>query len=239
MKKIDIANTTAAILAGGQGTRLRRVVSDRPKGLAEIGGRPFLSYLLDQLINAGTRSVVLCIGYRGDQIRKTFGNSYGSLKIIYSQESSPLGTAGAIRQALPLFHSDPLLLLNGDSFCDVDFKSFFSWHEGIKANGSIVLARQSNTRNSGRVEIDPHGRIIRFEEKGNHIGPGWINAGVYLLNHRLLRSIPARAPLSLEQAIFPKWIPQELYGYPCEGRFLDIGTREAYAKAPDFFSVHS
>jgi len=233
-----MASVTAAILVGGQGTRLRRVISDRPKVMAEIRGRPFLSYLLDQLMDWGVRSVVLCTGYRGDQICNTFGNTYGSLKIIYSQESSPLGTAGAIRQALPMFNSDPLLLLNGDSFCGVDIKSFVSWHCELKATGSIVLSRQSDTRNSGRVEIDPSGQIVRFEEKGTHMSPGWINAGVYLLSLRLLQSIPQTAPLSLEHEVFPKWVAQGLYGYPYHGRFLDIGTPEAFPSATDFFAFH-
>ena len=108
---------TAAILAGGLGTRLRSVVKDRPKVLAEIRGVPFLTYLLDQLAAAGVRDVVLCTGYMGEQVRSAFGDSYGGMCLSYSQESSPLGTAGALRLALPLFKSSSVLVMNGDSFC--------------------------------------------------------------------------------------------------------------------------
>ena len=98
----DFSRITAAILAGGLGTRLRPVLADRPKVLAEINGRPFLACLLDQLANAGCRSVILCTGYLGEQIYSAFGESYGSLlRLGYSREERPLGTAGALRLALP------------------------------------------------------------------------------------------------------------------------------------------
>ncbi|MEK9148068.1 MAG: sugar phosphate nucleotidyltransferase, partial [Patescibacteria group bacterium] len=115
-----LSGITAAILAGGLGTRLRSVLADKPKVLAEIYGRPFLSYLLDQLNDAGVRRVVLLIGYRGDEIRNVFGDYYKNLKIRYSEESSPLGTGGAVRLALPILDSDPAFIMNGDSFCDAD-----------------------------------------------------------------------------------------------------------------------
>src|SRR5690349_15097040 len=120
---------TGAILAGGLGTRLRSVVSDRPKVLALVRGRPFLAYLLDQLGEADIRRVVLLTGYKGEQIEKTFGSRYGNIDLEYSAETEPLGTAGALRLALPKLFANAtvagtVLMLNGDSFCAADLKGF-------------------------------------------------------------------------------------------------------------------
>jgi NDP-sugar pyrophosphorylase family protein len=232
----DLAGVTAAILAGGLGTRLRPVVANRPKVLAEIRERPFLAYLLDQLAGAGIRHVVLCTGYLGEQVRTVFGDSYSSLRLIYSQESSPLGTAGALRLALPLFESDSVLVMNGDSFCQANLRAFWAWHCARGADATLLLTKVPDTRRYGRVQVDENGLVLRFDEKGDKDGPGWINAGIYLLNHRLLLTIPASGAVSLEREMFPTWIGRGLYGYRSEGRFLDIGTPEAYALAEQFFA---
>jgi len=231
----DLATVSAAILAGGLGTRLRSVVADRPKVLAEVHGRPFLNYLLDELVKVGIGSAVLCTGYMGDQVQAEFGPSYRSLKLAYSQESSPLGTAGALRLALPLLGSDSVLIMNGDSFCDTDFKAFWTWHSARRAAATLLLAEVSNTARYGRVLIDATGRVLRFEEKNGDSGPGWINAGIYLLKRQLLETIQANCPVSLEREIFPTWIGHGLHGYQCHGRFLDIGIPESFVSAEDFF----
>src|SRR5262245_14251159 len=121
-----LAATTALILAGGLGTRLRSAVADRPKVLAEIWGKPFLSYLLEQVASAGMRHIVLCVGYASEQIRATFGNTFAGMELTYSQETTRLDTAGALRLALPHFRSDPVLVMNGDSFCDVDLSDLWA-----------------------------------------------------------------------------------------------------------------
>ena len=233
----DLASVTAAILAGGMGTRLRSVVADRPKVLAEIRGRPFLAYLLDQLAGAGVRTVVLCTGYLGEQVQAMFGDSYGSLRLVYSQESSPLGTAGALRLALPLFKAETVLVMNGDSFCEANLRAFWAWHCARSADATLLLTRMLDTKRYGRVHVDEDGLVLRFDEKGQNGGPGWINAGIYLLNRRLLLTIPSSGAVSLEREMFPAWIGRGLYGYRSEGRFLDIGTPEAYILAERFFTL--
>ena len=230
-----LQNLTAVILAGGLGTRLRSVVADRPKVMAEIHGRPFLAYLFDQLVAAGLSHVVVCTGYLGTQVNSCFGDSYGPLRISYSQELSPLGTGGALRLALPLLESNPVLVLNGDSFCDADLMGFSSWHLERRATASLVLTEMSNTERFGRVRVDAAGAVTGFAEKSNASGPGWINAGIYLLDRQLLEMIPADGPVSLEREIFPGWIGRGLCGYESAGRFLDIGTPESLAAAAEFF----
>ncbi len=226
----------AMILIGGLGTRLRSAVSDRPKALAEIRGRPFLSFLLDQLSTAGIKSVILCTGYKGEEIQAVFGYSYRSMDILYSQETSPLGTGGAIRLAISLIESDPVLVMNGDSYCGVDLPVFWAWHRQRDAAGSILLNRASDTRRFGRVQVDSGGVVLGFDEKRERCGEGWINAGIYFLSHHLILSIPAKRVVSLEREMFPLWVGQKLYGYQSTARFLDIGTPESYAAAERFFA---
>jgi D-glycero-alpha-D-manno-heptose 1-phosphate guanylyltransferase len=231
----DLSDMTAAILAGGLGTRLRSVVADRPKVLAEVQRRPFLEYLLDQLSAAKVRDVVLCTGHMGEQVRKRLGDTYGPLRLFYSQELSPLGTGGALRFALPLLTSEPVLVMNGDSFCNADLRGFRNWHGAQGGRASLLLTYQADTQRYGRVHLHSDGRILRFNEKDAQNGPGWINGGIYLINRSLLQAIPEGAAISLERDLFPSWVGQGLYGY-CNGeQFLDIGIPEAYAAADQFF----
>jgi len=236
----DLSNITTVILAGGLGKRLRSVVGDKPKVLAQVRSRPFLSYLLDQIAAVGFGYVVLCIGYLGEQVQMTFGESYNGLHLVYSKELSPLGTAGALRLALPFFKSDFLLVMNGDSYCQTDLKAFWNWHNTKKAEATVLLTQVSDTGRYGRVQIrDSDGLVLGFEEKSLQDGPGWINAGIYLLSRRLLLSIPNSGVVSLEQDMFPAWVNQGFYGYRTTGRFLDIGTPTAYKAAEQFFTRRS
>ncbi len=232
----EFTQVTAAILAGGAGSRLRPAVTGRPKALANVGERPFLTYLFDQLVAAGARDVVLCTGYLGDQIAMIFGESYDTLRLDYSQESTPLGTAGALRLALPLFNSNPVLVMNGDSYCDANIREFWFWHGSRQANATLLLTKIFNTERFGQVKVDADGKVTDFKEKSSGQGPGWINAGIYLLNRDFLEEIPANRPVSLEKEIFPAWIGRGLYGFRSEARFMDIGTPEAYAGAQSFFA---
>jgi len=236
----SLSSLTAAVLVGGRGTRLRPVVSDRPKILVEILNKPFLAYLLDQLAAVKIRKVVLCTGYMAESVRNTFGTSYSGLNLVYSHESRPLGTGGALRLALPLLEADTVLAMNGDSYCEADLAAFAEWHRQKKADISILLAKLSDTKRFGRVRIDPAARVIQFEEKDGPPGPGTINAGVYCLKRSVLETITPNRKVSLEREFFPSRVGKELYGYEAGKRFIDIGTPEAYASAEKFFrSIHS
>ncbi|MCI0415663.1 nucleotidyltransferase family protein [bacterium] len=229
------SDLTTIILAGGLGTRLRDSVPDRPKVLAEVRGRPFLTYLFDQIQEAGTREVILCTGYLGEQIDNLFGDTYMSLKLTYSREREPLGTAGALRLALPLIKSNPVLIMNGDSICLTDLKDMLKWHDSKKSQATILLTRVAEMSRYGQVQTDPVSSVVtRFEEKGSASESGWVNAGVYLLARKMIKEIPAGSFLSLEEQIFPSWIGRGLLGYQSGGPFLDIGTPESYKRASEF-----
>lgn len=235
----DFAETMAVILAGGMGTRLSSLVADRPKVLAEVQGRPFLAYLLDQLASAGISDVVLCTGYMAEAVRAMFGESYADLSLSYSPESRPMGTGGALRLALPLLKSDSVFVLNGDSYCEVDLRAVWDSHCSRRATLTLVVKRVADATRFGQVRIKADGAVIGFEEKAKQGVGGLINAGIYLVGRSLLQTIRAKGAASLEQEMFPAWIGHGLYGYETRGRFMDIGTPESYEAAQHFFERDS
>jgi D-glycero-alpha-D-manno-heptose 1-phosphate guanylyltransferase len=229
---------------------LRSVVADVPKVLAPVRGRPFLAYLLDQLADAGARHVVLCTGYRGDLVERAFGQSYRTLEIDFSRETTPLGTGGALRLALRAARSSTVLAMNGDSYCDVDLKAFHARHQASGYATSLVLTEVTDTSRYGHVQVAPDGRVHSFDEKGARQGPGWINAGSYFLDaevladacggasaasERPMRFVSPGESVSLERDLLPRWIDRGLGGFPCRGKFLDIGTPESFIAAERFF----
>jgi D-glycero-alpha-D-manno-heptose 1-phosphate guanylyltransferase len=236
---MTLSETTAVILAGGLGTRLRSVVADRPKILAPISGKPFLSYLLDQLDEARVRYAILCTGYLGDMVQETLGNNYKNIKLAYSQESIPLGTGGAVKFAEGLFKANHILVMNGDSYCTADLNKFWEWHIKKKSNVTLILTHVQDTGRYGQVKTAKNGALECFMEKGDEHGSGWINAGIYLINRDFISSIPLGRSVSLEKEIFPKRIGHNIYGYRSEGSFLDIGIPEDYKSAEEFFKLRN
>jgi NDP-sugar pyrophosphorylase family protein len=241
---------SGAILAGGLGTRLRAVVSDRPKVLASVRGRPFLAYLLDQFGEAGIGRVVLMTGYLAAQIQDEFGDLYQTIRLAYSTESAPVGTGGALRLAFPLLFPDvpvednevsrTILVMNGDSYCATDLAAFVESHRRQSAAASLVLTHVPDTSRFGKVDVAEDGRVERFLEKQGAGGAGWINAGIYLINRNLVAEIPAGRAVSIEREMFPTWSQRgNLRGFRGTGDFLDIGTPESYGAAWNFFSRRS
>jgi NDP-sugar pyrophosphorylase family protein len=229
-------NIDAIVLAGGMGTRLRGAVPDRPKVLATVRGRPFLTHLLDQLSAAKIENAVISTGYMADMVEAQIGTTYSGLAVSYSREMEPLGTGGAVRLALDKTASDPVLVLNGDSFCEFQLDDLLQFHQDIKARATILLTRVDNIARFGRVETDAQDKVVRFEEKDGSQVPGWINAGVYLLNRDVLNGLPTDQSISMEKEIFPMLISHGLHAFRGGGKFLDIGTPESYAEAERFFS---
>ena len=234
----SLAPVTAVILAGGLGARLRSVVADQPKVIADVCGQPFLTFLLEQITAAGVEQAVLCTGYKGEQVRETLGETFGPLRLAYSAEQRPLDTAGALRLALPMFASETLLVMNGDSYCDVNLREFWQWHREKKARASMVITEVADTSRHGLVLTDSQDRVMSFAEKQPRSGAGWINAGVYLLARELIEAIPQQVAVSLERTMFPAWIESGLYAFRGARRFLDIGTPESFALAQQFFTAH-
>jgi D-glycero-alpha-D-manno-heptose 1-phosphate guanylyltransferase len=233
MDEVAVRPRTAAVLAGGLGTRLARVNGPRPKVLADVLGRPFLAFLLDSLAAAGVERVVLCTGYRGEQVRAYFGDAYRGLGLVYSREPVPLGTAGALRLALPFLADDPVLVANGDSYCHADLGALWTAHRASHAAATLLLTEVADTARYGSVAVDDEGRVVRFAEKAS-AGPGWISAGVYLLSRRFIEGIEPGKAVSLECEVLPSWIGRGLHGHRSAGAFIDIGTPQTYRAAGAF-----
>ncbi len=231
------STVTPVILAGGFGTRLQSAVQNLPKVLAPIRERPFLTYLLDQLARAGFEDVVLCTGHMGDRVRQDIGPCHDRLRIRYSQEQQPLGTAGAVRHALGMLATESILLMNGDSYTDVDLRAFLSWHSQGRFHASLVLTHVPDTQRYGTVVLNSACRVQRFAEKLAARGPGWVNAGIYLFPRAEISGIPAEQSVSLEKQILPALADKgQVHGFGCQGAFIDIGTPESYAAAEAFFA---
>lgn len=231
-----LGDVHVAILAGGLGTRLASVLPGQQKVIAKVKKRPFLEYILEQLDQAGFKNVVICTGYLGDQVIKAFGDKYKGLYLRYSKEQSPLGTAGAIVNALSYLKSENVLIINGDSFCECNLQSFYEFHLKKEANASIILTAVSDTSRYGKVYVDESDQIVGFEEKGKSREPGLINGGIYLINRSFIEEIPEGKAISIEKEVFPNWIGKGFYGYKGKHDFIDIGTPETYAQAELFFS---
>jgi D-glycero-alpha-D-manno-heptose 1-phosphate guanylyltransferase len=232
----------AVILAGGLGTRLRPVVTDRPKPMVRVGDRPFLEYQIHFLKAHQIDHIVLCVGYLHEKIQTYFldGKSLG-LKIDYVVEEQLLGTGGAIKNARE--HLDQtFLVLNGDSYLDLDVRAFIQFHKDKKSRdhrclGTIALTQVADGRDYGSVRLGPERRILAFEEKALKMtGSGQVNAGIYVLERDVLGLIPAGVRTSVEAEVFPSILRSEyrLYGYPDRGFFVDIGTPKGYYRFCDY-----
>lgn len=228
---------TAFILAGGLGTRLQSVVSDKPKPLAEVNGKPFLQLLLKQLDKSGLRRAILCTGYLASQVEETFGNKFGNLELVYSAEKERLGTAGALRNALGAMQDKVALVLNGDSYCQADLSAFYAFYEQQQAEAAMLLIKMADSERYGRVQIDNNKRVTSFVEKGQ-TGSGLVNAGIYILSRNILDALPVKIPASLERDVFPDLAKQGmLSGYEAETKvFIDIGTPASYSAAQDLLA---
>ena len=227
----------AILLCGGLGTRLRSVVSDRPKPMADIAGKPFLHYLVKMLSESGVRHLIFALGYMGEQIEAYFqsGEEYG-LSISYSYEDSPLGTGGAIRNALSKVSGENVLVLNADTYFRTDYESLLREQLKNKVAMTIASRKIEDISRYGAILKDESGRILRWNEKMSSdqveaLRPGEINGGIYVMQKSLIEKIP-EGKQSLENDCIPAWLKDGVYlqAILSDGYFMDIGIPEDYAQ---------
>ncbi len=230
---------TAIVLCGGRGTRIAAVASDKPKVLLPIGGEPFLGILLRHLQSEGVHRAVLSIGHLGAQV-EAFVHSpdcnTGDLEVRCVQETSPLGTGGAVRLAADtLGLRASLLVINGDTFFSGSLRSLQHFHEAQPdAKGTLALVPPMGGVRYGRVLVDAlTGEVKQFAEKAPAAASeAWISAGVYLLGSKLVAGIAVGRSVSLENEVFPRWVARGLYGCRMpDATILDFGTPRSYAHA--------
>ncbi|HEX8088359.1 MAG TPA: NDP-sugar synthase [Blastocatellia bacterium] len=225
----------ALILAGGKGTRLRPLTMHTPKPIVPIANRPFLLYQLELLKRADVRDVILSLSYQPQKIEDRLGDGtdYG-VRISYTVEASPLGTAGAYRNAAGLI-SQTTVVLNGDVLTDIDLNDVIRSHRERAAAATIVLTPVPNPTAYGLVETDSEGRVSRFLEKPkpDEVTCDTINAGIYILEPRVLDYVPEGEPFMFEYGVFPQLLERKepFYAYTWRGYWRDIGTSASYRQA--------
>lgn len=220
----------AIVLAGGFGTRLKGVLQGVPKPMAPVAGRPFLEFLLNQLAQARCARVILSVGYLHNVIEDHFGSAWRGVEIDYAIEDAPLGTGGAIRAALVKADEEDVLVLNGDTFLDADYSEMMRFHAAQAAPMTMAVTHKADIARYGGVLLDGD-RITGFEEKGR-TGPGWINAGAYVISRGLAWPPDLPEKFSFETDFLAPGIgclgPA---AYKVEGFFLDIGVPEDLERA--------
>ena len=199
--------------------------------MANVAGRPFLTYVLDQIVSAGIKQAVVCSGYLAGSISAVLRDEYKGLHLVYSQEIAPLGTAGALRQSLSLVHEFPVLVFNGDSYITIDLDRFVQFHYARQSPMTLALARKTCSGEFGLVELGDGGVVKRFSEKVSTGKSEWINAGIYIAEKHVIESIPEAGAISLEREVLPKWVGQGLHGYAQQRELFDIGTPVSLSEA--------
>ena len=221
----------AIILVGGFGTRLKSVVTDLPKPMAPIADQPFLAHLLNYLGRQGVTRVVFPVHYLREKIEHYFKDKYNQIKIDYVVEDEPLGTGGAIVNAIRAFDiKDPVFVLNGDTFVKLDYLAMNAKHHESQAKITMALRHVDDCGRYGSVTVRDH-HAVQFQEKGKS-GAGYINAGVYLINPELFAKYTFPKKFSFEtEFLFPYMPLIKPNAFIAEDYFIDIGIPEDYARA--------
>jgi mannose-1-phosphate guanylyltransferase len=225
----------AIVLCGGAGTRLRSVTGDAPKSLATIGDRPFLEILINQLRRHGFEHVILAVGYQRDLIQSHFDSRAHDMSLEYSIESTPLGTGGALRNAVDFVKSESVLIMNGDSYTDADLSGFVAGHRESQADLSVLVVPTDGRLDCGLVSVNPDGKVMGFKEKQSATGMQYVNAGIYMVAKKVLYEIPPNQLISLEEELFPQLLAEgrNIRAFHHSGRCIDIGTPERYLHAQE------
>lgn len=223
----------AIILAGGFGTRLARVVKEIPKPMAPVAGKPFLVFLVENLISQGVDRIIMAVCYKKECIMDFFGSEYKGAEILYSVEEVPLFTGGAIKQALSHCREHRVFIVNGDTFFSVPLQKMRAFAEEKDISAVIAVKEMVEFDRYGKVEVSENGLVTAFHEK-SRCERGWINGGIYDLKADCLKDYPTT--FSMEQQCFPKLLQSgDIGAFPSVGFFIDIGIPEDYDRAQYLF----
>lgn len=221
----------AIILAGGLGTRLREAVPDLPKCMAPVNGKPFISYLVNRLLQQGVTRFVLALGYKSAIIEDYICKNYPDANFIFSVEQEPLGTGGAILLAIQKALSPQVLILNGDTLFDIDTENLFSFHKDKQADCSLALKRMYHFSRYGTVVINEEEKVAEFLEK-KYCDTGLINGGVYVVNRDKILKECFPQVWSFEKDYLETFIHKHhIFGMEQNKYFIDIGIPEDFKRA--------
>lgn len=215
---------TAAILAGAPSE------AETPPILAEIIDKTLFQYLIAQLVKVDIKRIVICTSDKiADIIKEKYGDTHGDAELIYSSEASPLGTGGALVNAMPYLDTEDIMVLNGDAYIACHLRRFIEWYfDTPRFDAGMLLADVENAENFGRVRFYDDNMIYHFEEKGKFRGPGLVNAGIYMMRTDLLDLLPKDRPSSLESDLFPALVKDHrFYCLPTVGKFIEAESPNA------------
>jgi len=217
----------AIILVGGLGTRLKSIVPNLPKPMAEVNGKPFLEYILNFLDKNDIKRVVLSAGYKWEIINDYFGNNFKGIELCYSVENSPLGTGGAIKKALTYINSENVYILNGDTFFDIDLSSL-----DLIYNSKLILSLKflENFDRYSCVEYNNNNQVESFSEK-RFRARGAINGGIYLVKSNIFENFKFEEKFSFENFIKKNFKTLNASVSVFDRFFIDIGIPEDYNRA--------
>lgn len=217
------------VLAGGFGTRLSHIVSDLPKPMAPVAGKPFLEYILNDSVDSGADHIVIAVHHMKDCIMNYFGSSFHGVPISYSVEMYPLKTGGAIKKALAYCKENRVIVINGDTLYKVPLKEMRQFSENARKQVTIAVKEMTAFSRYGKVDVDGEGLITAFHEK-EFCSAGYINGGIYDIEKTALDSYPEI--FSIEELCFPDMLNRrEIVAFLSNSYFIDIGIPEDYAKA--------
>lgn len=222
----------AVILVGGEGTRLRPLTYSVVKAMVPVLNRPFIEYIIRYLSNHNIKEIILALGYKPDCITDYFGDaSQLGAKLVYSIESEPLGTAGAVKNAEGHIE-DTFLVMNGDIFTDLNLTDMLQFHKNKGAKVTIALTPVEDPTRFGVVETDNKQRVRRFVEKPgrDQVTTDMINAGVYIIESQIIKRIPKGKRFMFERDVFPALLAdgEPVFGYETDVYWIDTGTPEQY-----------
>jgi len=226
----------AIIIAGGLGTRLRPITYNVPKPIVPLANKPFVIHQIELLKRFGINEVILNLHYLSDNIKSIFddGKRLG-VKVDYSIEKTPLGTAGAVKNAEEFFDEGPMIVFNGDILTDMNLEKAIAFHKKKNAKVTLTLTEVEDPTPYGLVITDKDGRVLEFREK-----PAWeqvtahtINAGIYIVDPSIFKNVPKGKEFSFERQLYPMLLEQgeRIYGYVTDAYWMDIGNPEKYLQA--------
>ncbi|MBA5868782.1 MAG: NTP transferase domain-containing protein [Nitrospira sp. CR2.1] len=244
MTKSHVADCDVIILCGGFGTRLKSVLSDRPKPMADIHGRPFLSLIVDQFLRHGARRFIFSTGHFGEIVEQWFLCHGQGYETVFVRDPSPLGTGGALAAAMRLVRSNPFWVLNGDSLCELDPERLLQFHQRKQARATMAVTQADSRQDTGAVGLGEDDRVLSMVEKPRARTTQYQNAGIYLFDRSVSAHFPQSPSWSLEHELLPQLVSNQLYGFVTAGSLHDIGTperleqfRETYKDAASYFPL--
>lgn len=228
----------AILLAGGLGTRLHQVTGDcYPKSLAEVDGRPFIHYVVKYLASMGVNRFIFAVSHHAQMIIDSIEKEFPELEVLFSVEEQPLGTGGAIKQALKLAKSEQVLVVNSDSFMEFSLAEFCQFSQKNQANLSIVCTQVNDVSRFGAADISDSGKLIKFFEKGRQ-GSGYINSGIYLIDKEHPKLAALSGKFSFENELLSN-DKVAVYAMKNKGLFFDIGTPDDFKGAQTLVTNHN